>query len=141
MSPPRRGPCRAFTLLELLVVLAIVAVLVGLLLPAVQKARQAAARTQCQNNLKQIALAAHSYHDTNKAFPPGGRLLSGLLPYLEQPANLPVVTPPGFLPGFRPAVLLEKRASEALWSHHQLAGQLRGQELRLPFGSTPQPGG
>ncbi len=96
---------RGFTLIELLVVIAIIAILISLLLPAVQQAREAARRSSCKNNLKQVGLALHNYHDTHRTFPPGwvrGAADSSpgwgtftfLLPHLDQ-ANLYNTLNPG----------------------------------------------
>jgi prepilin-type N-terminal cleavage/methylation domain-containing protein len=135
----RHPRVRGFTLIELLVVIAIIAVLIALLLPAVQQAREAARRTQCKNNMKQLGLALHNYHDTSLVFPVGGfwqgaNVGTGMswhvaiLPYIDQApmynqfnfnatiytdANNLAITlksPPGF---YCPSGKLEKSTNES----------------------------
>ncbi len=124
-----------FTLIELLVVISIIAILISLLLPAVQQAREAARRTQCKNNLKQMALGVHNFHDTYKAFPPA-RVL-----YDERPTESSLI-PAGFLRGLdepswlvRILPFLEQRNKAKLWEVNKTYG-LHAPEVRGQVVST-----
>jgi len=129
---------RAFTLVELLVVIAIIAILIAMLIPAVQRVRDSAGRTQCQNNLRQIALACHNFESRNKTLPPGGMSGPGLgygaswlahiLPYLEQTG---LYSQYEFTSGRGPNIGVSYRSSASNFGHQYNAALVKGKLIAV----------
>ncbi|MBL8812003.1 MAG: DUF1559 domain-containing protein [Planctomycetaceae bacterium] len=115
--PNRRG----FTLIELLVVIAIIAVLIGILLPAVQQARAAARRTQCLNNLKQMGLALHNFHDSNRKFPPARLIINKQRTTNNETATEPGMDEPSWLIHLLPYI--EQAGMAAEWDVFKTYGE------------------
>ncbi len=135
----RTAASRGFTLVELLVVIAIIGTLVGLLLPAVQSARESARRSACQNNLKQLGVALHNYHDAMRAFPRGNKCTTSALPPTSGSAGDPTATREPWTVAILPYaenVALYNRfdLNQAFSSHLSLSRQ----EATLP-GTNPNP--